>query len=90
MRVVVDASAFGAAFANHRGLAARIIAFGIAGRFAILVSEDILAEVRRLPFNPHVARNKGFDMAAADRIISRLAPAAIGSAPDSLGEAPRS
>ena len=74
MRVVVDASTFGAAFANHQGLASRVIAFGIAGRFSILVSEAILAEVRRLPFNPHVAGSKGFDMAAADRIISRLDP----------------
>ncbi len=77
MRVVVDASAFGAAFGNARGLAARVIAVGVAGQYQIIISEEILNEVRRLPAKPHIATNRGFDLAAANRLIASLRPTVV-------------
>lgn len=76
MRVVLDANQFVSAVLVSHGHPAQILKAWREGRFELVVSPPILAEVRRVLLYPRLQRKHGWSEAEVDTFLDRLRAAA--------------
>lgn len=77
MRLVLDANQFVSAVLVGAGNPARILDAWQRGEVELLVSEEILAEVRRVLLYPRLRRRHGWDETEVDAFVDGVRAAAI-------------
>ncbi len=77
MKVVLDANQFVSAVLVPYGHPAQILQAWQEGRFELVVSPPILAEVRRVLLYPRLQRKHGWSEAEVDAFLDRLRAAAL-------------
>jgi len=76
MRVVLDANQFVSAVLVPVGRPAQILAAWRAGRFELVLSPAMLAEVHRVLLYPHLQRKHGWSETQVDDFLAGIAAAA--------------